>query len=64
MTDLGSITRADLIARIADAERSFTERKLEGAMPEELRKPIVAFANSASPDQNAFSSNRPFDERA
>ena len=35
MTDFGSTSKADLMGRIADVEDSFTERKLEGAKPEE-----------------------------
>lgn len=36
----------DLLARLADPEDNFTERKPEGATGSEFRKTIVAFANS------------------
>jgi Schlafen, AlbA_2 len=36
----------DLVRRLSNVEDSFTERKLEGARPEELRRTLVAFANS------------------
>lgn len=36
----------ELVSRLRNFEDNFTERKLEGARPEELRRTLVAFANS------------------
>lgn len=36
----------DLVSRLRNVEDNFTERKVEGAKPEELRRTLVAFANS------------------
>ena len=40
------MTREELLKRLKDHEDNFTERKLEGAKSAELRKTLVAFANS------------------
>lgn len=42
-----------LINRLKNLEDNFTERKLEGAKPEELRRTIVAFANSVPAERTA-----------
>lgn len=45
----------DIIARLKDVEDGFTERKTEGAAnPSELRKTLVAFANSVPESKTAI----------
>lgn len=44
----------DLISRLKNLEDNFTERKPEGAKRNELRKTIVAFANSAPEGRTAI----------
>ncbi len=44
---------AQLIARLNNAEDTLTERKPEGVNDRELRKELVAFANSLRPTQEA-----------
>lgn len=43
----------DLVSRLKNVEDNFTERKLEGAKPEELRRTLVAFANSVPKGRTA-----------
>jgi hypothetical protein len=42
----------ELLARLADAEDSFVERKHAGAKSDELRRTIVAFANSVPAERS------------
>ena len=53
MADDGKLVRAELFERLKDPEDSFVERKLEGASLGELRRTLVAFANSVPPDREA-----------
>lgn len=43
----------DLVPRLRDVEDGFTERKIESASPFDLRRTLVAFANSVPVDKTA-----------
>lgn len=46
-------TKDELLARVKDHEDNFTERKPEGASASELRRTVVAFANSVPDGRTA-----------
>ena len=49
------MTREELIARLHDEEDNYVERKLAGAAnAEEIRKTVVAFANSTPVEREAL----------
>lgn len=48
-----STVTSELIRRITTFEDNFTERKLEGVKPEEIRRTLVAFANSIPESRTA-----------
>ncbi len=47
------MTRDELLARLRDPEDGFVERKLDGVKPADIRKTIVAFANSVPDGREA-----------
>jgi hypothetical protein len=49
----GYPTKQELVSRLANREDNFTERKLEGVKDREIRKTIVAFANSVPEGRTA-----------
>lgn len=53
MASLPNEMRQELRNRLRALEDNFTERKLEGAKPEELRRTLVAFANSVPEGRTA-----------
>jgi len=48
-----SSSDAELFARLNNHEDNFIERKLEGFKPEDIRRAVVAFANSVPHDRTA-----------
>jgi hypothetical protein len=45
------MTRDELLRRLSDHEDNFIERKLDGVHDRDIRKTVVAFANSVTPDR-------------
>jgi hypothetical protein len=48
------MTREELLHRLSDHEDNFIERKLDGVHDRDVRKTVVAFANSVTPEREGI----------